>query len=88
MAVPGAPVALAKCSGDAHHSRVSFVPSCLDASLPLVSDNSKRFCRHTSQDVCPWNVRFSRDVTEPRLRPRADRVDPDAAELLALSDFE
>ena len=40
------------------------------------------------QDVCPWNVRFSRDVTEPRLRPRADRVDPDAAGLLALSDHE
>ena len=40
------------------------------------------------QDVCPWNVRFSRDVTEPGLRPRADRVDPDAAELLALSDHE
>jgi len=40
------------------------------------------------QDVCPWNVRFSRDVTEPGLRPRADRVDPNAAELLALSDHE
>src|ERR1019366_4574104 len=40
------------------------------------------------QDVCPWNVRFSRDVTEQRLRPRAHRVDPDAAELLALSDHE
>jgi len=33
-------------------------------------------------------VRFSRDVTEPGLRPRADRVDPNAAELLALSDHE
>jgi len=40
------------------------------------------------QDVCPWNVRFSRDVTEPALMPRADRVDPDAAELLALTDAE
>jgi len=40
------------------------------------------------QDVCPWNVRFSRDATEPALRPRADRVDPDAAELLSLSDDE
>ena len=38
------------------------------------------------QDVCPWNVRFSRDVAEPALRPRADRVQPDAAELLALTD--
>jgi epoxyqueuosine reductase len=40
------------------------------------------------QDVCPWNVRFSRDVIEPRLQPRADRVNPDAAELLALTDSE
>src|ERR1019366_3778343 len=40
------------------------------------------------QDVCPWNLRFSHDVTEPALRPRADRVDPDAAELLALRDDE
>ena len=40
------------------------------------------------QDVCPWNVRFSRDVTEPALRPRADRVNPGAAELLALSEHE
>jgi epoxyqueuosine reductase len=56
--------------------------------LPVLSGISKWFCRQTSQDVCPWNVRFSRDVTEPGLRPRADRVDPDAAELLALSDHE
>ncbi|MFI5232416.1 MAG: tRNA epoxyqueuosine(34) reductase QueG [Gemmatimonadales bacterium] len=38
------------------------------------------------QDVCPWNVRFSRDVTEPALQPRPDRVHPDAAELLVLTD--
>ncbi len=38
------------------------------------------------QDVCPWNVSFSRDVSEPALQPRADRVNPDAAELLALND--
>jgi epoxyqueuosine reductase len=40
------------------------------------------------QDVCPWNVSFSRDVTEPALSPRADRVNPDAADLLALTDAE
>jgi epoxyqueuosine reductase len=40
------------------------------------------------QDVCPWNVRFSRDVSEPALRPHADRVHPDAARLLALTDDE
>jgi epoxyqueuosine reductase len=38
------------------------------------------------QDVCPWNVRFSRDVTEPALRAREGLTDPDAAELLALND--
>ncbi|MFI5310523.1 MAG: tRNA epoxyqueuosine(34) reductase QueG, partial [Gemmatimonadales bacterium] len=36
------------------------------------------------QDVCPWNVRFSRDVREPALAPRATHVAPDAAELLRL----
>jgi epoxyqueuosine reductase len=38
------------------------------------------------QDVCPWNVRFSRDVTEPALQPHADRANPGAAELLAMND--
>jgi epoxyqueuosine reductase len=37
------------------------------------------------QDVCPWNVRFSRDSTELALRPHPDRISPDAADLLALS---
>ena len=36
------------------------------------------------QDVCPWNVRFSRDVSVPELLPHSDRTSPDAAELLAL----
>jgi epoxyqueuosine reductase len=40
------------------------------------------------QDVCPWNVRFSKAVTEPALLPRADRLNPDAEELLALNDAE
>ena len=31
---------------------------------------------------------FARDVTEPALMPRADRMNPDAAELLALNDAE
>jgi len=38
------------------------------------------------QDVCPWNVRFSRDVSEPALAPRPDRIAPDPAELLALDE--
>ena len=40
------------------------------------------------QDVCPWNVRFSRDVTEPALQPRQDRIAPLAAEILVLSADE
>ena len=36
------------------------------------------------QDVCPWNVRFSRDISVPELLPHSDRTSPDAAELLAL----
>lgn len=38
------------------------------------------------QDVCPWNVRFAKDLTEPALAPHAENVAPDAAELLALTD--
>ncbi len=42
------------------------------------------------QDVCPWNVRFSRDVTEPSLQPRATLTDKDARTLardvLAMTD--
>ncbi|HVT41115.1 MAG TPA: tRNA epoxyqueuosine(34) reductase QueG, partial [Gemmatimonadaceae bacterium] len=36
------------------------------------------------QDVCPWNVRFSRDISEPALLPHPDRTSPDALELLCL----
>jgi epoxyqueuosine reductase len=38
------------------------------------------------QDVCPWNVRFARDVREPALAPHSDRVAPDAAEILRLDE--
>jgi epoxyqueuosine reductase len=40
------------------------------------------------QDVCPWNVKFARDVTEPALQPRPGSMAPDAAELLALTETE
>jgi epoxyqueuosine reductase len=35
------------------------------------------------QDVCPWNVRFARTLSEPALAPRQEI---DAAEMLALDD--
>ena len=28
----------------------------------MPSGISKRFCRHVSQEVCPWNVRFAREL--------------------------
>ena len=40
------------------------------------------------QDVCPWNVRFSRDVSDAGLAPRAENVAAEPAELLALTDEE
>jgi epoxyqueuosine reductase len=40
------------------------------------------------QDVCPWNVRFARDLTERELEPRAAVVDSDPAQLLLLSAGE
>jgi epoxyqueuosine reductase len=40
------------------------------------------------QDVCPWNVRFSRDISDPALAPHPDRIAPDAAELLLLDETE
>jgi epoxyqueuosine reductase len=38
------------------------------------------------QEVCPWNVRFSRDLSETALAPRPENVSPDPAGLLQLSD--
>jgi len=37
------------------------------------------------QDVCPWNHKFSRPLTELALRPADDRVRPDPVALLALA---
>lgn len=40
------------------------------------------------QEVCPWNIRFSKDLTEPALAPREENVSPDPAEFIRLSDEE
>ena len=40
------------------------------------------------QDVCPWNIRFARELTDPALAPRADAVNPDPAALAALTEQE
>ena len=36
------------------------------------------------QEVCPWNVRFSRDLSEPGLAPRPENVLPDLREWIAM----
>ncbi|MDA1080095.1 MAG: tRNA epoxyqueuosine(34) reductase QueG [Gemmatimonadetes bacterium] len=38
------------------------------------------------QDVCPWNVRFSRDASLAAMAPNRTAADPDLAELLALDN--
>ena len=38
------------------------------------------------QDVCPWNIRFSRDLTDPALTPRPENVDPDPEAIADLSE--
>jgi epoxyqueuosine reductase len=38
------------------------------------------------QDVCPWNIRFARELKDPALAPRLENVDPDPAELAELSE--
>ena len=38
------------------------------------------------QDVCPWNVRFSRDVSLPGMAPDRTSASPDLAEMLLLDE--
>ena len=59
---------------------------------PVSNGIAIRFCRHTSQEVCPWNVKFARPVKEPSFQPRAAIAGKDAkalaAEILAMSEDE
>jgi len=38
------------------------------------------------QDVCPWNLSFARELTEPALAPRAGMESPQLTELMRMSD--
>ncbi|MDP9177441.1 MAG: tRNA epoxyqueuosine(34) reductase QueG [Gemmatimonadota bacterium] len=38
------------------------------------------------QDVCPWNVSFARELTEPALAPRAAMESPQLTELMRMTD--
>jgi len=40
------------------------------------------------QDVCPWNVKFARDVAHSALQPRPDRIDPSLLDLMRMSRDE
>jgi epoxyqueuosine reductase len=58
---------------------------------PVVRGISKRLYRHISQDVCPWTVKFSRELGEDspfRARPFLDGKDAVtlAADVLALDE--
>lgn len=61
----------------------SAIPESLRASMGELA-----FGCDICQDVCPWNVRFGTAPGAGRLAPRADRADPDLAELLGLNDAE
>jgi len=54
------------------------------------SSISKWFCRHSAQEVCPWNEKFAAELREDVFRPRAAIAGKDAPtlarELLAMSD--
>jgi epoxyqueuosine reductase len=40
------------------------------------------------QDVCPWNVKFSRPAAEEAFTPRPDLVTPDGAAFTTMEDAE
>lgn len=49
---------------------------------------TNRFARHTSQEVCPWNAKFSRAATEPAFTPRAYLVEPDITAFAVMDDTQ
>lgn len=59
---------------------------------PVVSGIAKWVYRHSSQEVCPWNVSFARELKVPEFAPRAVLAGKDARtlarEFLAMSQEE
>ena len=59
---------------------------------PVSSEISKRLSRHISQSVCPWNVKFSEQLTERAFDARPAVADKDARmlarDLLQMSQAE
>ncbi len=58
--------------------------------VPVVSGISKWVYRHISQEVCPWNISFAREVREPAFAPRDVIAGKDvrtlAHDILAMDD--
>jgi epoxyqueuosine reductase len=56
------------------------------------SSISKWFCRHSAQEVCPFNIKFSRALSETAFEPREILAGKDArtlaTEVLAMDDEE
>ena len=59
---------------------------------PVVSGIAKWLYRHSSQDVCPLNVKFAQELREPAFAAREALADEDARtlarELLAMTQEE
>lgn len=68
---------------------ISFLTIELRDAIPVPLRSRMRglvFGCDICQEVCPWNVKFARDVTDAELQPRPDLTTVDPAELLTLSD--
>ena len=48
----------------AHRDASSYVFGLRRVRAPVPSRITKRVCRHVSQSVCPWNVRFASELPE------------------------
>jgi len=57
-------------------------------TAPYYSRIRIRVSRQISQEVCPWNVKFARAVTEPALAPRAEIADLTLDEWAAMDEAE
>jgi len=51
----------------------------------VVSGIAKWVYRHTSQDVCPYNCKFSRELSELALTLHSDKISPSPMELIGMS---
>ncbi len=64
----------------------------LSVRPPVVNRIAIQFCRHISQEVYPWNVKFARAAKEARFEARAAIAGNDAStlatEILGMSEDE